>query len=179
MPLPRKFRISDFGFRIWQFNKGFTLIELLIVISIIAILVASATYSWRNAQEKGRDGKRKSDLKAVQQALELYFQNNGQYPASANGKIQCNVTGDATIIEWGKEFACTESGQKVTYMQQLPKDPTGKTDPSDLQGESYYYATGGSLQYTLSAKLENIKDPDLVGLSCTPQNPRKYCVINP
>src|SRR3990167_6962536 len=70
-------------------KQGFTLIELLVVISIIAILVAAATASWTNAQQKSRDGKRKSDLKSIQQSLELYLQDNGTYPGGPSGEIQC------------------------------------------------------------------------------------------
>src|SRR3989344_1659457 len=65
---------------IQQSNNGFSLIELLVVIAIIGILLAAATISWTNAQQKGRDGKRKADLKSIQQALELYFAQNGYYP---------------------------------------------------------------------------------------------------
>ena len=153
--------------------KGFTLIELLIVISIIAILVAAATASWRNAQLKGRDGKRKVDLKATQQALEIYLQANGKYPSASSGQIQCNITGDTTIKSWGASFTCGST----TYMQQLPKDPAYQTAT-----DGYYYSSASpNLTYILSAKLENTNDPDIAAsaLLCTPQSPRNFCVVNP
>ena len=152
--------------------KGFTLIELLIVISIIAILVASATSSWQNAQQKGRDGKRKSDLKAVQQALELYFRANGKYPSTSSGQIQCNAGTDTSTRDWGSSFVC----DLQTYMQQLPKDPAYQ------ETTGYYYNNPDSTSYNLWAALENTNDPDLTGLpsSCgSPPTGRNYCVVNP
>ena len=159
----------------FKVKHGFTLIELLVVISIIAILIAAVSASFINAQQKGRDGRRKSDLKSVQQALELYLQNKGEYPvASADGEIVCNVS----LIYWGDSFAC----DSITYIQQLPKDP-------DIT-KSYYYNATSDFTYILSAALENTNDPEYCvstgsncvatkKLPCEPQSDRNYCVINP
>lgn len=157
-----------------KISGGFTLIELLIVISIIGILVAAASASWQNAQVKGRDGKRKADAKAIQQALEIYLQKNGQYPSARLGQIQCAILGDSHVVNWGTEFACTPSGgSKIIYMQQLPKDPAYQ----DTAG--YFYSATASFSYVLSAKLENESDPELTGLPCTPATGRNWCVKNP
>lgn len=159
-----------------KLKKGFTLIELLIVITIIAILVGAGTVSWTNAQIKGRDSRRKTDLKAVQQAVELYFQANGKYPSSSSGLIKCNVTGDSSTIAWATGvFSCEPEDQNETiYMQKLPGDPT-------VQSSNGYYYTSSSpyTTYVLSADLENEADPDKTNLPCTPQSGRNYCVINP
>lgn len=56
--------------------------ELLIVIAIIGILVSISTVSYSSAQKKGRDARRHSDLKAVQNAWEQYYADNGAtYPS--------------------------------------------------------------------------------------------------
>lgn len=158
-----------------ELKKGFTLIELLVVITIIAIMVGVGTVSWTNAQIKGRDSRRKTDLKAVQQALELYYQANGKFPSSSNGQIQCNVTGDSSVIAWTTGvFSCTPSGGSATiYMQKLPGDPTVQAS------NGYYYTSSGANTYILSANLENTADPDKTNLPCAPQSGRNYCVINP
>src|SRR3989344_2339400 len=104
-------------------RKGFTLIELLVVITIIAILIAAGAVSYTNAQRKGRDARRKSDLKAIQQGLDQYFSQNGKYPAGSSGSIQCNV-GSTDTLTWGTSaFTCNS----INYLDKLPKDPTSQS----------------------------------------------------
>ena len=189
----RKRAINHQPLTINRNSTGFTLIELLVVISIIAILMAVATVSYTNAQMKGRDNKRKSDLKAVQQALEIYFQQNGKYPSTETtgqaGRIKCNVTGDITAKSWGTVFVCDATGTPdppaVTYMSPLPKDPafSGSTT------QDYYYdSSSPNNSYVISATLENTKDQDNknvptsnppFGASYAWNGNRNYCVINP
>jgi prepilin-type N-terminal cleavage/methylation domain-containing protein len=64
-----------------KIKKAFTLLEMLVVVGIIAILVGLGISSYSTAQKKARDAKRKSDLKAIQNALEQYYSICGfQYP---------------------------------------------------------------------------------------------------
>ena len=53
-------------------NKGFTLIELLVTVSILILLTAIASVSYRTVSRRARDGKRQSDLESVRTALEIY-----------------------------------------------------------------------------------------------------------
>src|SRR3989344_1785616 len=134
-------------------RRGFTLIELLVVITLIAILIGAGTVSYTNAQRKGRDGRRKTDIKAIQQGLDQYFSQNGKYPEDAatgtdEGKIICNAGTDTTPLTWGTSaFTCNS----VTYMNQVPKDPTNQLTIG------YYYSSSGTPPntYVISAELEN------------------------
>ena len=54
-------------------QKGFTLIELLVVIAIIGLLSTLAVVALNSARAKARDAKRVADIKQVQTALELFF----------------------------------------------------------------------------------------------------------
>ena len=168
----REARRATFHFKL---KPGFSLIELLVVIAIMGILISFSSASWTNVQQKSRDGKRKSDIKAVQQALESFYQQNGKYPATSSGSIQCNITGDTSTKTWGTGvFSCGAN----TFMQQLPSDPTYQST------NGYYYnsnnsATPPNITYVISANLENNSDPELATLPCTPQASRDYCVTNP
>lgn len=61
-------------------SKGFTLIELLVVISIIGLLASVVLVSLNSARIKARDARRLADMKQMQTALGLYYQNNDRYP---------------------------------------------------------------------------------------------------
>ena len=62
-------------------NKlAFTLIELLVVIAIIGVLSTLSIVALGNARTKSRDARRVADVKQIATALELYYNDNGNYP---------------------------------------------------------------------------------------------------
>ena len=63
-----------------QAQKGFTIIELLIVIAIIAILATLVLTNFQNAQAKGRDVARNTDINSIYTKLEEYHNESGAYP---------------------------------------------------------------------------------------------------
>lgn len=64
-------------------QSGFTLIELMVVILIIVILSTIGLVSFAQATKTARDGKRKTDVESVRQAMILYKQeNSGAYPST-------------------------------------------------------------------------------------------------
>ena len=160
MPLPRlknqipntklKTPIWNLEIGIWKLKRGFSLIELLVVITIIAILIGAGTVSYNNAQQKGRDGKRKSDLKSIQQALEQYFQANGKYPPIVpNDWIGwCARISDGTYTQ-------IRTALEPTYIQTVPKDPKF----ASVSGDYLYYKTSNNT-YQLASAIENSNDPD-------------------
>ena len=72
----------------FQKSLGFTLIELLVVISIIGFLATASMVMFNNVRIKARDAKRLADIKQLQKALDLYYDQNNAYPTSGN----CNAT---------------------------------------------------------------------------------------
>ena len=60
-------------------RKTFTLIEMLIVIVIIGILAAVLVPRLQDVQGRARDTKRKTDLKAIYNANEIFLIDNGKY----------------------------------------------------------------------------------------------------
>jgi len=125
-------KYKDYLFSRCARNKGFTLIEMLIVITIISLLASLILVGMGGARAKARDARRIADLHNVQNALELYFSQNGRYPASSDW---------ATLIT-----TLTGAGIGVS---QVPKDPLNNT--------TYYYRYGADTNgtdYVLGAQLE-------------------------
>lgn len=171
-------------------NKwGFTLIEILVAITIIGILATIGLRSFTGAQTKSRDARRKSDLAAIQKALEVYYNDFGQYPLGQGGNIVGCADEDTDPVS--AHFACTWGSSfdvgDTNYMLVLPADPSGQ----------YYYMSNG-LAYILFARLENLQDSavpvfnnagtlvpgrysSIGGYSATPQTPacrtsgKTYC----
>ncbi len=67
-------------------TKGFTLIELLVVIAIIALLSSIVLSSLSTAKDKAAYVRASTDAKAFESALELYYQNNQDWPP-ANARL--------------------------------------------------------------------------------------------
>lgn len=76
------FRVDPEGSPFSWRSTGFTLIELLAVIAIISILSSIVLASLNTARAKARDTRRLSDMKSIEQALWLYYDDNGHFPCS-------------------------------------------------------------------------------------------------
>lgn len=60
---------------------GFTIVELVITIVIIGVLSSMVAIAYGNVQRDARDSTRHGNAVAVQQALEHYYAQNGEYPS--------------------------------------------------------------------------------------------------
>jgi prepilin-type N-terminal cleavage/methylation domain-containing protein len=62
--------------------KGFTLIELILVSAILAVLVTIALVALNPIEtiQDTNDAKKRTELNQIKTALQLYFNENGDYP---------------------------------------------------------------------------------------------------
>lgn len=142
-----------FKFRSQQ--SGFTLVELLIVIAIIGVLASLVLANLSGARERARDSQRKNDLRQLQTALRLLYNDYQQYPGSSNDyKIRFQGTDGTDItFEWGNEFAIGTN----TYMGRLPKD----TLSTGIFNYSYWRSGTDTDVYCLWGNLENSSDTSI------------------
>ncbi len=147
-------------------KKSFTLIELLVVIAIIGVLSALLLPNYMSARERSRDAQRKSDLKQIQKALEMYRQDKS--PQAFPTAAPSNRFGAC-----GQSF----SNGTIIYLNQIPCDPLNTTP-------YYYLPNNTNLTYELCSCLENVGDPDPTpasicsGISCG-SNQKKYGISQP
>ncbi len=142
-------------------RKGFTLIELLVVIAIIGILASIIIVSLSGARAKGRDAKRISDIKSIQLALSLYYNDHGFFPVN----IYASSAYQASSAD-------PRNGLGGAYLSPVPTDPnystgsnctnTSATDQACYRYEAIYTSSGVTcnttsqpVSYHLGAILED------------------------
>lgn len=139
-------------------SPGFTLIELLIAVSIVAILAGIGFITYSQTQLVGRDSKRKQDLKALQTGLELFYQQNKDYPNTG-----CALTAGGCLSTGSSPWI---PGLDNNFINTVPKDPT---DPGTDYRYNYIY-DGSSKTYKLCARLENASDTMINTVCSAPYN---------
>ena len=128
-----------------KYQKAFTLIELLVVVAIIGVLASVVLASLGDARANARDAKRAGDMKQLQTAFELYYNDHGQYPNWPGGGAP--VCG--SCIEGADQG---NWGDVLDYLDPIPVDPTRAGSTS-----GYRYAisnVNGRKSYTMLVKLE-------------------------
>ena len=96
-------------------QRGFTLIEVMVVVVILGILAAFIVPKLMDRPDAARIAKAKSDIGAIESALNLYRLDNHRYPATDDG-LEALVNKPANAPTW------KEGG----YLERLPMDPWGK-----------------------------------------------------
>ncbi len=85
-------------------KNGFTLVELVIVIAVIAILATIVTLSLIGLQTDTRNNQRSTSVTVLAEALEKYYDENGEYPScpavtAAPSAVGQTLDIDATVLK--------------------------------------------------------------------------------
>ena len=129
---------------------GFTLIEVIMVSSIVALLLVTTSVYVLPSLNRGRDSRRKADLRKIAQLLEEHYNDKGLYPT----RDQMNTCGSKAANPLTK------------YQPTIPCEPQVDTP--------YYYApmdciATGCRKYRLLTSLAYLQDPDIPRVGCSPK----------
>ena len=95
-------------------SRGFTLIEIMVVVVILAVLGALVVPNVLDKVDQARVTRAKSDIQAIETALDLYRLDNFKYPTTDQG-LQALVTqpADPSLTNY----------RAGGYLKSLPIDP--------------------------------------------------------
>lgn len=122
-------------------QSGFGLTELIATISIIGLVGTASAAKLDNALASARDANRMMNIKQVQTALNIYYDDNLFYPV-----YQANSPSESWEI-----LKSTLENPKKQYISELPNDPLGK--------DKYVYSYWSDGQkFEISYELEDAKE---------------------
>lgn len=132
-------------------KRGFTLIELLVVISIIGLLSSVVLSSVNSARAKARDAKRYSDVRQINNAIQLYILANNKAPdlqgtcGPAAADPACTAANDSAPV--GQANWNRLQSDLAPYISKLPTDPCGQSCNGDQpqQWAIYEYLAPGQM----------------------------------
>ena len=110
-------------------QAGFTLIEIMVVVFILGLLVTLVAPRIIGRTDEARVTKAKADIKAIEEALNMFKLDNGFYPSTAEG-IQALVQAPPRARKfnpdgylpniphdpWGNEYVYMSDGRNVVVM---------------------------------------------------------------
>jgi general secretion pathway protein G len=99
-------------------SRGFTLIEVMVVVVILGILAAFIVPKIIGRPDEAKVAKVKSDVSALQTALDLYRLDNGAYPTADQG-LQA-------LIKKPTAEPIPNGWRTGGYIQKLNDDPWGR-----------------------------------------------------
>lgn len=112
-------------------TRGFTLLEIMVVLFILGLLVTLVAPRIVGRADEARHTKAIADMKAVEQALNLYRLDTGGYPTTTQGL-------DA-LVHRPESAPVPKTWNPNGYLERVPADPWGNT---------YVYLSDGA-RYTL------------------------------
>lgn len=97
--------------------SGFTLIEIMVVVVILGILAGFVVPKIMDRPDQAKIVRAKSDVRAIESALNMYKLDNHRYPASDQGL--------SALVEKPGGSDAAKNWKQGGYLDKIPKDPWG------------------------------------------------------
>ena len=135
-------------------NGAFTLIELLVVIAIIGIISTISVIFVQAARANARDAERVANVRQIQTALELYFNDTNHYPSSSE------------FIAGQSLYSTSSEGVTTTYMEIIPEASLPADGTCGSSNQFKYIPVSDGASYYLLFCLGNNTDSLYPGIKC-------------
>jgi general secretion pathway protein G len=118
-------------------QAGFTLIEIMVVVFILGLLVTLVAPRIIGRTDEARVTKAKADIKAIEEAMNMFKLDNGFYPSTAEG-IAALVQAPPRARRFNPDG----------YLSKIPLDPWGN---------QYLYTTDGRETFIVSFGADGVE----------------------
>ena len=113
-----------------------TLIEIMVVITIIGLVATMFTVNVMSRMKKAKIKTTKTQIKSIEQALEQYYLDEGQYPAGGEGLSSLTEGeyfkgGKVPVDAWKQEFGYISPGPEGEDFVVFSKGPDKKEGTDD------------------------------------------------
>jgi general secretion pathway protein G len=125
--------------RIHQLDAGFTIIEILVVLALISILTTIGMAQYRRGVTHAQEAVLKTDLFDLRDALDQYYADKGQYPASLDTLVT-----DGYIRKVPVDPFTNAADWQTILSDPDPTNPTAPSGIGDVKSASDRTATDGS-----------------------------------
>lgn len=117
-------------------RRGMTLIEIMVVMVILGLIAGMVGIAVVNAADKARVDRTKSDIHAIQGALDLYKARHGRYPDTGTGLkalVDEGILNKPPKDGWDNDFQYLfEGGKAVVKSYGADGQPGGDGNNADL-----------------------------------------------
>ena len=112
-----------------HFTKAFTLLEIMLVVTIIALLLGSAIYAFKDKLGFAQDTRVQADIQSIATALLVYQGQNGFLPTTEQGlkALVARPDSEPRPRQWRQQFETVPLdpwGKEYQYQQPGKHNPT-------------------------------------------------------
>lgn len=131
-------------------NSGFTIVEITVVVAIIGILISLVALNFTRVQAGARDTQRTTRASIVADALEKYYDLNGEYPSCSALSQSANVVSTTVLPGLDSTALMTPKSGVVTNSISCADLTAASTSP-----DVFAYVGDGSTDCTSGASCLN------------------------